>query len=407
MTTPHESFYGLLRLDAREPATVQAGKLGEMIAHTPPGHNQQFLLQAKAILGDPDKKAAYDARLRDQKPWSPQELHELAIAPAASAPTAVVAKPDLSAAPTTVHGPRPQNSGPNPQSSGPNPTVSDPQFSDPQFAGPPLTGRPPHGSGPNPQFAGPAPVPGAPQQGVNLAELGGKAKDTVKQVLPERKHRITAAAAAGIAVLLVLLISLFSCGGSSSSGSAVTPDDALTSSSLKTAQWSSKRSSSNKPRAQIHLNEAFALPSDISALLDESSGSSASILTQYQDKNVGVEVEQIGDSDSNTQSGTLLALYGQDGKLVSNTFYSSSDSTAKLPATFDLAKTPKSGYYRIVGADGLQIPAEANGTDPEMNYAASVLPDAFDDRVLWVVLRGGDQLYKADLRRSPEVEPAR
>ncbi|GAA2375744.1 cutinase family protein [Gordonia cholesterolivorans] len=74
-------FYRTLNLDPSAPPNALAAQLHQRISQTPPGPGRDQLQQALAILGDPAKRQAYDARLRNPQapPWTPPELHQLAL----------------------------------------------------------------------------------------------------------------------------------------------------------------------------------------------------------------------------------------------------------------------------------------------------------------------------------------
>lgn len=142
------------------------------------------------------------------------------------------------------------------------------------------------------------------------------------------------------------------------------------------------------PRAVIQLEKAYELPPAVTTALQQCTGDRCS-LKQYQDKNVGVQI------NTNTPGvdNVMVAIYDQNGQLVSFKQYPQSGD---VPKSFDLQKDARQGYYRIATRD-VEIPAEAHGTEDEMNYATWILPDAFDETVIWVLLRGGKYLYKAYL----------
>lgn len=98
-------FYRTLNLDPSAPPNALAVQLHQRISQTPPGPGRDQLQQALAILGDPAKRQAYDARLRNPQapPWTPPELHQLALG---------AARPAGPPAPPTWPGqPRPASSG--------------------------------------------------------------------------------------------------------------------------------------------------------------------------------------------------------------------------------------------------------------------------------------------------------
>lgn len=48
----------------------------------------------------------------------------------------------------------------------------------------------------------------------------------------------------------------------------------------------------------------------------------------------------------------------------------------------------------------MTLPAEAAGKEPQQQYALTVRPDAFDRDVVWVLLRGGKDLYIGTVYRK-------
>ncbi len=78
-------YYTAIGLEPASPPHVLAGQISGKIGATPPGPARTYLEQARAVLGDPGKRRIYDQRLNDpQAPaWTPSELHNLAMAPAA------------------------------------------------------------------------------------------------------------------------------------------------------------------------------------------------------------------------------------------------------------------------------------------------------------------------------------
>ncbi|GAC78790.1 hypothetical protein SAMN04488550_2918 [Gordonia malaquae] len=83
-------YYASLGLDSRAPSHALLAQLSHRISQTTIGPERHLMEQARAILGDVGKKQVYDQRLTNPhaKPWTPDELHELARAqpgrPAAS-----------------------------------------------------------------------------------------------------------------------------------------------------------------------------------------------------------------------------------------------------------------------------------------------------------------------------------
>lgn len=230
-----------------------------------------------------------------------------------------------------------------------------------------------------------------------LAQLSGRAAPTA----PRRTLSKPVAAFVAITVVVVvialvgIIVALVNSGGddhTSKSATAPTPASATPGSSEERgcncrrsyAEWDTGAT----PRDVIQLEKAFALPPAVTTALQQCEGDRCA-LKQYQDKSVGVQI------NPNTPgvSATMVAIYSPEGQLVSFKPY---PLAGDVPEPFDLQKRASQGYYRIAGGN-VEIPATANGTESEMNYALALLPDAFDSTVLWVLLRGGTQLYKAYL----------
>lgn len=170
---------------------------------------------------------------------------------------------------------------------------------------------------------------------------------------------------------------------------------------LELARW--KTTAEVQPREMLLLTEQYPLPAsqaDLAGLEVLRGGGSLVFdkvpfqgITQFQDQTIGV----VSTSQSDREE-SVLAVFNQDGELVGQ--YDNGNAE-QAPAAFDLAKGMAiGGYYRVEAADGVQIPAAAAGTETNMNYALTVMPDAFHDGTFWVLMRGGSDLYKAELYGS-------
>lgn len=173
------------------------------------------------------------------------------------------------------------------------------------------------------------------------------------------------------------------------------------------ARW--EKTDKDGPIEFLRLTEEFDLPPQLAGLADpqrtDTFGGNyvnASFpypnggLVQYQDKSIGVIMPtkrtNVGKSDAQMD----IAVVGQDGGLVSHTRYVEYDDQV-YPKPFDLANKQVSGYFRVGAVNGVEIPAVAAGDKDEKAYLTSVLADAFDDSVVWVLVRGSAKLYKASL----------
>lgn len=316
---PHIDLYAIYQLDRRQPHEQLAAQLTTQLNAADPRDTltRNRIDTARAILGDPARRARYDTALSD--PAAPT-LDEPALAAIAGRPAPATARP----APASA-------------------------------------------------FAG-------------------------KQV------RILSAITAALAVILIVGITAVACSG----GDDSTPTAAATqseaprsgggpasstecelqpSSGALVARWRSSR-----PTNVIKLTQSFDIPAEIATTLRNgdpriAAGTTTNYLRQFQDKTIGVVV--FGE-DSAT-----MATYRPDGTLIGTRVYS------QLPQAFDLSREPFSGYARIQAA-GVEIPAEAAGTEPNQQFALTVMPDAFDPHAgnVWVLLRGGTKLYKGTVYRN-------
>ncbi len=243
-----------------------------------------------------------------------------------------------------------------------------------------------------------------------LAAIAGRPVPQASRRSPfaEPKARILAGAAALIALVLVIaVIAVVAGGGGDDAGTTATdqgkPSSPSSSSSgvtradreawrgktdnddLKRADWPDDEA----PNATVHLTKATALPVDVADAFANNFNDCDAVtcrIEQYQDKSIGVYAKP------------TLALYGQDGALMSTKTY----LPTELPAHFDRAHALSAGYFHVTADAGIEIPAAAAGNAEHMNYAIGILPDAFDDTKFWVLLRGGTAVYQADVRATPE-----
>ncbi|KJR05083.1 hypothetical protein [Gordonia sihwensis] len=327
---PHVDYYATFGLQPASPPHALMTQLSHRIAQTPPGPERHLMEQARAILGDVGKKQVYDRRLTNTyaKPWTSQELHDLAMAPSS----------------------RPASSG-------------------------------------------------------GLAA-------TIAAI----PRRVLAAVAGGLAILLVLIITLASCTGGggdtpvagdsaapgskrSGSGSSSATCDKAPSTVVEKAKWS--RSGTPVTGYAVVLTSAHDVPSpidtDLAAVQANSTGFQGTrLLVQYQDKNIGLVWPG--------RDVTRVATFAPDGSQVSNKSYEGPRYKVDLPLTFDLQQRDHAGYFHIVASDSIQIPAAASGTEDGQQYAINLMGDAFDKEVVWVLLRGGDKLYKGTLVRYRNSE---
>ena len=240
---------------------------------------------------------------------------------------------------------------------------------------------------------------------VTLATIAGRSVPTAPRTglagtFAETKARVLAGIVGVLALVLVISITAVSCSGEDSNGDVVAAEThASTQSGKFSNEPSAEKPSSEctptqvdylnnyehtRPDTTLVLERQTRLPSEITAQSDSGSGTSLPKITPYQDKNVGV-----GATNAKAKQ-FWIAVFSPDTKLVSTTPYS---DLRDVPKSFDLATAPGKGYFRI-SANGVTIPQAAAGTQPDQHYA-TVLIDAFDRSTVWVLLRGGDSLYKA------------
>ncbi|GAB05010.1 hypothetical protein GII30_02535 [Gordonia amarae] len=68
-----------------------------------------------------------------------------------------------------------------------------------------------------------------------------------------------------------------------------------------------------------------------------------------------------------------------------------------LQAPSDLARGQQLGYYRMQGIDGVTLPAAAAGDETNKYYALSVMADAYQQSTVWLLLRGSSALYRSTI----------
>lgn len=329
---PDLDLYAIHGLDRSAPSQALAAQLTAQLNTAPEPLARQRIDTARAILGDPQRRARYDAQLSD--PAAPP-ITEATLAALAGRPAPVQARP---------------------------------------------------------AFAQP---------------------------------RVLAAIAAFIGILLVVVISAVACSGGdndaaapdSADGSATTAaedrDDSpgcrrTTSEHLSYMKWSTQ----SRPAEILLLIDAYDLPGEFATMATRTDPITTTDypfafdgLTQYQDKNIGIYLSEKGSGayDRNGYPDTVLhgAIVSQNGEIVSSKTYTAAQRR-DIPEPFDLAKKATSGYFRVEGKNGIEIPSAAAGDKQYKNNALAVLPDAFDDRVVWVAMRGSAKLFKAALY---EVDP--
>lgn len=305
-------IYGAHRLDSQQPPAVLLQQLDAEAANTRDRLQRNRIANARAIIADPQRRAAYDQMLAD--------------------PSAEITESTLS------------------------------------------------------QFSG-RPVPSAGISGSQRTKLA-----------------LGIVAASLVLALVVAVVIVATAGGddepanaaSSSTGASGSHDgpepDAngvLPNSVISTAKW---RRPSEVPENKFHLTAAYDLPASISSIVAATSckptATSICGLSQARDQSITINI-------SNPDGRHFVAI-NPDGSIRSN--ISSSDP---IPVErFDLAGRAYDGYYRVTAADGISIPAAAAGTKPDMVYLSAYIVDAFNQRDLWVLAKGGTKLYRAEIRSA-------
>lgn len=345
---PSVDFYAALGLDRAASPRDLAAELTRRIGQTPPGPARIPLEQARAVLGDEGKRRVYDARLNNPQahPWTPDELHNLAMAPAAPHQTSGIAR----------------------------------------FIG---DGRR--------RIITLGAVAAALALVLVLvivaASTGGSGGDGSSSTAADRSGNSTKDGeshtdAAG---------NEFVCGRM----------DRKVLYNGKGAAWPEGRfkDPDARPARAFLLENQYDLPPAFDGLTGLETLSTANTpyyfvstkvgLAQYQDKNVGVNVATPLKGWTRETVRMNVAVLSQDGQLVSSNAYVA-DQANEIPKPFDLQKDAlSSGYYRIEAKDGVTIPSVAAGNKPTQNFALQILPDAFAEDVYWVLMRGSDKLYKA------------
>lgn len=229
--------------------------------------------------------------------------------------------------------------------------------------------------------------------------------------MSHNKFRIAAA----LAAFAALALPLTACGGSDDSkpsiglgtsnisapkGVKVYDGDQYTS-----AAWGKNE---DAPAYAITLVQEIDLPTEFDVVIDDPDRLEGPItpyhdiqagLTQYQGGNVGLVVP-LYNPGNRTETDLLIAVISPEGEVVSTTRYPYAQGG--YPIAFDEAETTTSGYARVEAAEGsnIEIPSAAAGNKPGKAYMTSVMPDAVDDKTVWVTLRGSSSIYKAEVRQA-------
>lgn len=360
--TTHIDLYAIHRLDRRQPPEQLAAALTAQLRSTDPRDalTRGRIETARAILGDPAKRAAYDARLTEPRPVTEQTLARIAAGapapqgqlPAQNAPSAkgtgrrnvLIAAISAIAALLLIVVTAAACSG-NDES---EPAASDRSSS---------SSNGPDGS----------------KDGSDVSVVG--------------QH--------GVPCRI----------GDTNDTSAV---------------WGTKDGGDSKgvyadeaktPSSVIVLDKAIALPSQFDRLADfteAGTGGNAENLQVLQGKvYVGLVDDptntkndtQYGKSTVSTKARTLVAEI--DPTTGDVRVQDSDDGTV----TSTLRNNMPGGYYRIQAGEGVTIPEQAEGDLPSQVYTLrAAVPFGADQNTVWVLLRGSNKLYQGTLydTTSPE-----
>ncbi|GAC80837.1 hypothetical protein SAMN04488550_0600 [Gordonia malaquae] len=337
--TPHLDLYAIYGLDQRMPPTEIGQRLTEILNATADPLTRGRIETARAILADPQRRTAYDRQLADPAapPITEQTLAQLA-------------------------------------------------------------GRP---------------APTAPGSGSGLAQLAGRPK-------------VVAGIAAALALLLVVIVTAVSCSGSDSSsnnaggqGSRSADNSVPTSAeagnrepinagndNLDAAVWRDTAKGGEETTYSLQLTKEIALPNEFSRLSGQGTGCTPGDhalnqgsqwnlgITQLRDSSVAIVCNVPRSDGKLTLAATQLAVVNKDGQVVSTKEYGPLEDIALEP--FDLPKQSLfKQYFHVEASNGITVPTESTGLSSGMVFVTQARPDAFDEDLVWVLLRGSDKLYQA------------
>jgi hypothetical protein len=236
-----------------------------------------------------------------------------------------------------------------------------------------------------------------------LAQISGRPVPTAGPLSGQRGVLALGIAAGSLVLALVVAIAIVATAGGddgdppASAAAASSAADASPQQNydINDAYWKPGRSSA--PRVALRLDAAYDLPDGVGPLVantgvDLNCANSVDCrLARYRNGNLGLYV---WDRDAPDGQKARLVVLDQNGAVLSDKTY---DNNNDVPLTnLDTRESAVRGYFRITAAD-VTIPAAANGTEHEMVSTSVVLPDAAEDNTFWVLLRGGDKLYKGSL----------
>lgn len=246
--------------------------------------------------------------------------------------------------------------------------------------------------------------------------------------MPTTKNPITKtmAAAAGLAAALTLT----ACGGSGAGdtgtnanasapiASAASADcapvtGALDKGDLGEAAWAKGA----EPNYALVITDAYPLPESVASETSQvvSSMSAGLALAQLRGGDIKVGINdlnylapdrrELGSAPGIEGFGYRAAYFTPQGELIDTYEVNELDGDTN-PRVDDRLSSPSDssyGTFRIAATDGITIPAKADYSKTDGKYALDVL--ATDDGI-WMLLRGGTDLYKAELvKTSGDADP--
>ncbi len=257
-----------------------------------------------------------------------------------------------------------------------------------------------------------------------LAALAGKPVPsapsiTLTSLFASTQGKIIVGGAIALVLILLVVIAVAAISGDEDGGGAAVTASSLSdgkssrgsgeviaNTRISRTAWGKKDS---RPSSAIVLTKETPLPADFDPERSPNGAPCSSSglygfpgigagLVQYQDKSSGYVLPVLPEgSESRDDSSLEIAVLDPQGNLVSTTTYTPDDwDTA--PEPFDLMKESTKGYARVEATDGISIPAEAAGDEDGKNFATCILPDAFDETLLWVTMRGSSSVYQAQIR---------
>ena len=249
--------------------------------------------------------------------------------------------------------------------------------------------------------------PGAPEiTELTLAQLAGRPAPTAPSgggLFATTKVKVMTILIGAVVVVLAIAVTAVACssGGGGDTTAAKGPASASKSASScyvygnsgSTVEALTWRESEPKPKGYIVLTAQYDLPAEFAPMATrtdfpkQSESNANEGLSQNQDRTISVAI-------NNGPETERVVHVTQDGQVVSEQTY----AFDAMPTPFDLSKPQTTKmYFQIAPAPGVSIPAGAAGTHRFQEYANALMPDAFDETTMWLLLRGSDKLYKGSV----------